>query len=185
MEHEYVVTDPRVLKAVAHPLRVRLLGLLRADGPATASQLARKVGESSGSTSYHLRELAKYGFIEEAPSGDARERRWRARHRFTTWNSRELSATAEGRDANRMMRERQLEILARAMREYDEADWPAEWTAAVGNGDDMIRLTAEGRAELLARFRALMAEMEQRYGDSPDAEDVYVFIAAYPRKAVL
>ena len=58
LEPAVQVTDVRALRALAHPLRNRLLGQLRLNGPATASQLGRVVGESSGSTSYHLRQLA-------------------------------------------------------------------------------------------------------------------------------
>ena len=60
------IEDAQLLRAMAHPLRLRLIGALRKDGPATASELARRLGESSGSTSYHLRQLARYGFVEEA-----------------------------------------------------------------------------------------------------------------------
>src|SRR6266540_1994464 len=81
------ITDVGSLKAVAHPLRLRLLGSLRIEGPATATDLARKLGESSGATSYHLRQLAKYGFIEDDPEQpNARDRRWRAAHRYTSWS---------------------------------------------------------------------------------------------------
>ena len=59
----------REVRALAHPLRLRMLECLLDGGPATASMLARELGESSGATSYHLRILAKYGFIEEADGG--------------------------------------------------------------------------------------------------------------------
>src|SRR3954447_528131 len=91
------VSDVRALRAISHPLRNRLLALLRLDGPATASQLGRVVGESSGSTSYHLRQLAAYGFVEEAPGhGNARERWWRARHRMTRRQGADVGAQADG-----------------------------------------------------------------------------------------
>ena len=75
--------DARSLRGLAHPLRVRLLGLLREHGPATASGLARTVGESSGVTSYHLRQLAEHGLVveDEVPDASRRERWWRAAHR--------------------------------------------------------------------------------------------------------
>ena len=63
--------DARTLRGLAHPLRLRLLNTLREFGPATASGLADRLGESSGATSYHLRQLATYGFVEDAP--DARQ----------------------------------------------------------------------------------------------------------------
>jgi len=72
--------DTAALKALSHPLRVRMYDLLADDGPATASQLAQDVGESSGTTSYHLRVLAEHGFIEEdVERGDRRDRWWRVR----------------------------------------------------------------------------------------------------------
>jgi DNA-binding transcriptional ArsR family regulator len=78
--------DARSVRALAHPLRVRLLGSLRFDGPGTASTLAARLGESSGATSYHLRALADHGFIEEDTSrGRGRERWWRAAHEATSW----------------------------------------------------------------------------------------------------
>ncbi len=71
------VLDAAAVKAFAHPLRVRLFYLLDADGPATASGLAARVGESSGSTSYHLRQLARHGVIVEVEGrGTAKERWW-------------------------------------------------------------------------------------------------------------
>src|SRR5262249_44824200 len=73
--------DVRAVRALAHPLRLRLLDLLRFEGPSTATLLARRVGESSGATSYHLRQLARYGYFEDAPGRGGRERWWRHRER--------------------------------------------------------------------------------------------------------
>jgi len=64
------------LRALAHPLRLELLELLHVEGPATASQLGRRLGESSGATSYHLRALHKAGMVEEAERRNGRERWW-------------------------------------------------------------------------------------------------------------
>jgi len=77
--------DARSLRGLAHPVRLRLLGLLREDGPSTATALAADIGESSGVTSYHLRQLAAYGFVveDETPRASRRERWWRAAHRST------------------------------------------------------------------------------------------------------
>jgi len=67
--------DAAQLRALAHPLRLQLLQVLH-EGPATASQLARRLGESSGATSYHLRALHRAGMVEEAEQRNARERWW-------------------------------------------------------------------------------------------------------------
>ncbi|MGW5736176.1 MULTISPECIES: ArsR/SmtB family transcription factor [Streptomyces] len=82
--HKVHTLTPRSLRGLAHPLRMQLLKSLRKEGPATASQLADRLGESSGSTSYHLRQLAAHGFVEDAPErGKGRERWWRAAHQGT------------------------------------------------------------------------------------------------------
>ncbi|WP_327089697.1 winged helix-turn-helix domain-containing protein [Nonomuraea sp. NBC_01738] len=182
MEESFRITDPQVLKAVSHPLRVRLLGLLRAEGPATASQLGRVVGESSGSTSYHLRELAKYGFIEEDPSPDGRERRWRARHLYTSWDNAQMSATPEGRESLTIMRARQLEFLGRATEQFDPGAWDPAWVTAAGMTDLLGNLPPAGLKEFFDRTDALLAELEERYAGDPAAEQIHLFVAGYPRK---
>ncbi|GAA4980599.1 helix-turn-helix domain-containing protein [Nonomuraea thailandensis] len=182
MEEQYKISDPQVLKAVTHPLRARMLGLLRADGPATASELGRKVGESSGSTSYHLRELFKYGFIEEDPEQrDGRERRWRARHRYTSWNSREMSGTAEGREAVKVMRLWQADALGRIVQEFDESAWSAEWVEIAGMSDHITELPPAALAEFMARTEEILRELEARHGGAPDAEQVRIWVGGFPR----
>ncbi|MFI6597822.1 winged helix-turn-helix domain-containing protein [Nonomuraea sp. NPDC050536] len=182
MDERFEISDPQVLKIVAHPLRVRLLGLLRTDGPATASELGRKVAESSGSTSYHLRELAKYGFIEEDPSPDGRERRWRARHRYTSWDNAEMARTPEGRESVRIMHMRQLEVLARSVEIFDAGQWPREWVSVSGMNDAVVRLTPAAVSELEERVGAIIRELAERDADDPAAEQVSVWYAALPRK---
>jgi DNA-binding transcriptional ArsR family regulator len=72
------ISDPKAIRALAHPLRLDLLELLVATGPVTAAQCGRILGVSQASCSFHLRQLAKYGFVEDAGSGaDRRERQWR------------------------------------------------------------------------------------------------------------
>ncbi len=182
MEEAFKISDPRVLKVVAHPLRVRLLGLLRADGPATASELGRTVGESSGSTSYHLRELAKFGFIEEDPERrDGRERRWRARHRYTSWDTDEMSATAEGREAVKIMQLRQVAVLEQVVQSYDIAGRSAEWLQAAGMSDYWVTLPASALKELMDRLEELIHDLEARHAGSPGAEQVHLWVAGFPR----
>src|SRR4030095_2278376 len=89
------VLDGDALKALAHPLRMRLLAGLRYHGRATATMLGERLGESSGSTSYHLRVLAEHGFIEEVPGhaggrGRGRERWWRGGPEQTAAGARGL-----------------------------------------------------------------------------------------------
>src|SRR5450432_1252778 len=80
------LTDLVALRALAHPTRLALVGLLRMEGPLTATQAAGLLGESSGSCSFHLRQLAKYGMVEPAGGGQGREKPWRATALFTQWS---------------------------------------------------------------------------------------------------
>ncbi|MFC4112556.1 winged helix-turn-helix domain-containing protein [Nonomuraea zeae] len=183
MEYSYQISDPRVLKVVAHPLRARLLGLLRSDGPATASELGRKVGESSGSTSYHLRELFKHGFIEDDDDQhDGRERRWRARHRYTSWNSRELTGTPEGREAVEVMRMWQAEALSRAAQGFDESAWSPEWVEVAGLSDHFFVLPPAALGEFMARTEEILRELAERHAGDSDTAPVHIWVGGFPRE---
>ncbi|MEW9532055.1 winged helix-turn-helix domain-containing protein [Microbispora sp. NPDC049125] len=185
MEETFHVSDPGTLRAVAHPLRVRLLGALRMDGPATATELAARFEESSGSTSYHLRQLARYGFVEEDPGQrDRRERRWRAVHRGTAWSDLEMGATPEGREAATFMRRRQIEVLTAAVERFErERDrWSPEWNDAATMSDEVVRLTAASLSALKDQVFTLIREAAERDRDAPDTRQVAVFLAAHPRR---
>ncbi|MFF8692331.1 ArsR/SmtB family transcription factor [Streptomyces sp. NPDC015144] len=92
VEAESVVLDAKGLRALAHPVRVRLVGLLRKHGPSTATRLAERLGVNSGTASYHLRQLGAAGFVEEDTGrGNARERWWRSVHRTTELRGRQLA----------------------------------------------------------------------------------------------
>src|SRR5277367_3001468 len=80
------LTDPRALRAYAHPVRMALVGLLRTEGPLTATRAAELLGASSGTCSFHLRQLARYGLVEEAGGGTGREKPWRATTTSTAWD---------------------------------------------------------------------------------------------------
>jgi DNA-binding transcriptional ArsR family regulator len=182
------VTDPADLKAVAHPLRVRMLAQLRRHGPATATELARRLDTETGSTSYHLRVLARHGFVAEAPAEPGsrrhpRERRWTAVHRTTGWSNTELAATDAGREAVAMMHRRQVEVLVGAVERFEaELDRLApDWVEAAGIGDLEVRLTRPAVAELWDRFYAHLDELRARDGDDPAALAVSIVVAGFPR----
>ncbi|HEX5540216.1 MAG TPA: helix-turn-helix domain-containing protein [Micromonospora sp.] len=94
------VADPRVLRALAHPLRLRILEAVMFSGPLTATQVAELVDESPANCSWHLRQLARYGFVEEAGGGTGRQRPWRFVAQGNRWDAgEEGSALAEAGDA--------------------------------------------------------------------------------------
>ncbi|MFI5617912.1 helix-turn-helix domain-containing protein [Streptomyces sp. NPDC051567] len=187
-EETHRVLDPEhdaaALKALTHPLRIRLLGLLRYHGPATASELAVRTGESSASTSYHLRVLAKYAFVAEAEHRDGRERRWRAVHLVTTWSNEAMGASPGGRAAVGALRRRQIEHLTSSLAQH-EADVEAgrlgeEWREPSGVTDLLSRLTPESVAELWRVFEERLAELTARDARDPRARHVVVLTAALP-----
>jgi DNA-binding transcriptional ArsR family regulator len=162
------VPDVETLRAVAHPIRNRMLALLRHEGPATASALGRRIGESSGSTSYHLRQLARFGFVEEDPDQpNRRDRRWRAVHRVTSWSRVELSADPAGREISDALERRQMQIAVdRFERWFDlRAGLDPRWNEAGGAYDDLFRLTPSQLDALRADLYAVFA----RYRTDPPA----------------
>ena len=167
------VTDVRALRALAHPLRNRLLGLLRLDGPSTATLLGKRVGESSGSTSYHLRQLAAYGFVEELPEhGTGRERWWRARHRMTSWRADEVVAQEGGGEVQDEMTRLQItghgRVLNAWLEQRDRLD-PA-WTAAASLNDYALRLTPPQARALADELGAVLDRWLEQHPAAEPAE---------------
>jgi DNA-binding transcriptional ArsR family regulator len=149
------LTDPRALRALGHPLRLSLLGLLRTEGPLTATRAGELLGESSASCSFHLRQLAKYGLVEEAGGGRGRERPWRATAMFT--DVPRVTGSPEFDAASGLFRSMIAERYYEGMMRWLEAlpDEPAEWQQAAEFGDTFLYLTAAELAELSGQLRAL------------------------------
>ena len=167
------VTDVRALRALAHPLRSRLLGQLRLHGPATASQLGRAVGESSGSTSYHLRQLEQYGFVEEVEGqGTARERWWRARHRLTSWRADEIEAQEGGAEVDDELLRIQLDVRGRVLRAWQEQrrDLGPAWTAAASLNDHVLRLRPDQTRALADELNAVLDRWMREHPSEVAAE---------------
>jgi predicted ArsR family transcriptional regulator len=150
------LTDPRALRALAHPIRLSLVGLLRREGPLTATRAGELLGQSSASCSFHLRQLAKYGLVEEAGGGTGRERPWRATAQFTGWpdatENPELAAAADQLAA--VIADRYFEHLMRWL-EIKHRE-PAQWQQASSFGDTLLYVTADELAELARQERALV-----------------------------
>ncbi|MEU8296272.1 helix-turn-helix domain-containing protein [Micromonospora sp. NPDC048909] len=159
------LTDPKALRGYAHPLRMTLIGLLRQQGPMTATRAAEQLGESVASCSFHLRQLAKYGLAERAPGADARERPWRATARSTSWD--DDSDDAQMRAATDELNAAQLALYTRQAEEFlaRRADEPTSWRAVTGFSDQSLYLTADELAELKERVGALFATYDDRVTD--------------------
>jgi DNA-binding transcriptional ArsR family regulator len=177
------IDDARLLRAMAHPLRIRLIGTLRKDGPATASELARRLGESSGATSYHLRILAKYGFIEDAIERNrGRERWWRAVDEGVEWS---LDTDDPGLlEADRALgRQLIVEYKRWLERWHDELpEWDRSWRAASSSSDRWFELTPEELRALADELLAVLDRYSDRQVRSDDTERVIVLFHAFPQR---
>ncbi|SCG46026.1 winged helix-turn-helix domain-containing protein [Micromonospora inositola] len=159
------LSDPVTLRGYAHPLRMTLIGLLRRQGPMTATRAAELLGESVPSCSFHLRQLAKYGLAERVPGADGRERPWRATAAVTTWD--EGAEDPEMRAATDQLSAVQLARYVRRAEDFvaRRAQEPASWRAVTGFSDALLHVTPAELAELTRRMDALFAEYDDRVTD--------------------
>ncbi|GAB7052597.1 helix-turn-helix domain-containing protein [Catenuloplanes indicus] len=173
--------DPRALRAYAHPLRLSLVGLLRRNGPMTATQCAAALDENVPNCSFHLRQLAKYGLAERVPGADARERPWRATAMDTSWaddsDDPEMRAAADQLNAVILGRYIRLAEAYLATR----AEETVEWRRAAGFGDYMIYVTAAELSALSERFDELLAPYGDRERAADGARPVSVVQLTMPR----
>jgi predicted ArsR family transcriptional regulator len=156
------LTDPRALRAVAHPTRLALVGLLRREGPLTATQAAELLGESVAGCSFHLRQLARYGLVEESGERHGRQRPWRATARSTSWprvaDTPELAAATELLQS--VLAERYFDEVMRWL--ATRGSEPVEWQEAEHFGDSQLYLTAEELRQLGQWLRELLAPYDER-----------------------
>jgi DNA-binding transcriptional ArsR family regulator len=177
------VRDVEALRVLAHPMRQRILRYLRQAGPATSTTLAAALGENSGIMSYHLRQLAEYGFVQEVPErGQGRERWWQVSPE-PTWIPREgLSPEAQA-EASGLLRPpglaEDLEGFERfrtargAMGEWGRGTWAVMRTR--------LTLTREEAAQLIADQQELIGRYQRAPADAPAGAQSVVFgFLAYP-----
>jgi DNA-binding transcriptional ArsR family regulator len=179
-----VLTDPDVVEALAHPVRLDVLNYLTSDGPATASVCARAVGDTASNCSYHLRVLARHGLIEAADSADGRERPWRTTLTGFSTDTEAAPNTRTGRVSAALMAAA-LQRDQRLSRDYlnhrDEV--PSVWRSADTYATYTLRATpAELRTlveqldDLIRPFIAATRE------DAPArASLVHLGLQAFPR----
>lgn len=174
-EDNRIRLDPTSLRGVAHPLRVRILGLLRQDGPATSTTLAERLGLSTGATSYHLRQLAAYGFVvEDTGRGVGRERWWRAAHGRTVLE--EETVRQAPADAETYMRAVAATYADNVDRWLGESQvMPDEWRTGSTLSDWKMRLTAEEAARLRTELIALVDSYRQQ--SEPDPPEGTEFVS--------
>lgn len=183
MDATSITPSPHQLRALAHPVRLRMLGLLRVEGPATATVLATRLGLNTGATSYHLRQLATHGFIvDDISQGNGRERWWRAAHSSTrTTNPTPGDIDAEHNTDAYLQTVATIytESLQRAMEEMPLL--PREWRDVSTLSDWHVRITP-------AKARALLDAIEREIDEVEEEDDQPHFVLqlnAYPRPGQL
>ncbi len=184
MDQEPKHLDAASLKALAHPLRLGLLRALRTFGPDTASGLARRLGESSGATSYHLRMLERHGFVEEdATRGSGRDRWWRSVHRTTMWSATQFDDDPGAREAldvvSRLRVQNHADLLERWL--TGQRTWPDAWREAAIDDDYLLHLPPDRLAALGAELRAVAARYAREAG-GPGAEHVTLILYGLPQR---
>ena len=179
------ITDLRVLAAMAHPLRRRLLDILRVDGPATASMLAERTDQAVGNISHHVRALAECALIEQAPelARDRRERWWRLVAGGTRWSSSDFADDAAGdaveRAATSLVLDRQVAFVrAFAGNEDARTHWPTGPFAT----ESWLKLTDDELAEFADEVIALFARWvaRQQPDDGLERRPVLAFARGVP-----
>ncbi|WP_216214460.1 winged helix-turn-helix domain-containing protein [Amycolatopsis aidingensis] len=178
---KYKQLDTRSLRGLAHPLRVRILGLLRAEGPATSARLAKRLAEDSGNISWHLRQLANTGFItEETELGTRRERWWRAAHDYTRFDIGDFLDDPETRGPVRTLVREVIELDFQRALAYSGQAWPREWAEAAGFNSVLLRLTPTELKDLLAELLGTVGRYDADR-EPEGAGDVLIHIHGFPR----
>jgi DNA-binding transcriptional ArsR family regulator len=179
--------DTKAITVLAHPLRSRLLTLLRMHGPATATDLARQLDTNTGATSYHLRKLASVGLVEETAEGRGRERPWRAATEFHGWTEHEVADDPDAKAASDWLRRFYLRSFVERYETWlsVQETWPIAWQDATGGSDFALRLTPAGLDALNADIQALYERYRSTSepADDEDAQVVQVHVYTYPSEA--
>ena len=155
------LTDPKAMRALAHPLRWALLEALGHAGTLTATQASEMLGESPANCAFHLRTLARYGFVEEAGGGKGRERPWRRAYGRMSWQARrgDEQFRLAGQALNQVWLDR---VLSRARRSLAATtSWPEGFGDDLGGSTSMLYVTPDEARELYAE---LMKTVERTIG---------------------
>lgn len=158
-----LLDDPRSIRALAHPLRLELQSIVGRSGRITAADAARELGVSHALASHHLRQLAKYGFVEQVEGSDARERPWRLVH--TSLSIEGIDERPGGAGARAVLEQVTAERAVEDLVDWHErrANWPHGWREHTGVGRTTLYLTEDELARLTDAIDALLLEYaEQR-----------------------
>lgn len=177
--------DSRSLRGLAHPLRMSILELLTMDGPATATGLAARLDENTGTVSWHLRHLAQHGFIEEEVGrGTKRERWWRVVDEPKILSTADFRDDPDARGALSVYMHELVQQYFNRVVTYLNEDWDDDWQRA-GTISDWrdLRMTPAQLKTLNAELMAVIARhtLPQDAEPAPGALPIIVQIQSFPR----
>ena len=182
--HPVEIVDPAAMRALAHPLKWTLMDVLLVEGQATSTRCAELLGESQANCSFHLRQLARYGLVEAAPTTSKKERPWRLTTTDQTWSAiqpdeRRTRAVAE---LERVFVEHEMTKLMRW--ERTAATYPEAWRAAALRSASQSWLTDAELADLGRQITELMLTYRDRLSDPtkrpPGSRPVRLLAVGYP-----
>ncbi|HKN98677.1 MAG TPA: helix-turn-helix domain-containing protein [Pseudonocardiaceae bacterium] len=179
------ITDARTLRALAHPVRLALIEELSVGGPLTATEVGERIGETPTTCSFHLRQLAKYGLVEEAGGGRGRARPWRMS--TVGLNIKAARGDTESEVAATTLARM---FLDRSLQRYQtwrdtRRTYPEEWQDATTDSTYLFYVTADELGELKEELHGLLMD---RYWDRlddpsrrpPGAAPVEMLVISYP-----
>lgn len=172
------------MRALAHPLKWTLMDVLLTAGTATSTRCAEMTGESQANCSFHLRQLARYGLVEEAPSTSKKERPWRLRTVEQSWSRVQDDAeyTAAVTELEQVFVQHEFATLMRWVRTAPA--YGADWQRASMRAGAIAWLTADELADLRDQIEELMLSYRDRVTDPANRPEgsrlVRLFSAAYP-----
>jgi DNA-binding transcriptional ArsR family regulator len=178
------LTDPMTMRALTHPVRLALLEALALEGPLTATEAGELIGESPTTCSFHFRQLAKYGFVEEAGGGAGRQRPWKLVHVMMNFSdaNEDPEANIAAKGLERLVYDR---AFARLQHFHDtKANFPKEWREASDTIQSMIFLTADELEEINVQLVEIVSRFQDRLADASlrprGALPVEILTFAYP-----
>jgi len=181
---ERQISDAQTMRALSHPVRIAILETLGIEGPMTATEVGERIGESPTTCSFHLRQLAKYGFVEEAGGGKGRARPWRMK----TLN---IAIRSHGNPEAELAADALAGIMVERQRDRyrtwqnAKAAYRSEWREAAGESEYVVYLTADELRQLrdhvseliYPRFAERLTDPSKR---PPDSAAVEMVMFSYP-----
>jgi len=172
------------MRALAHPLKWALMEVLLVEGPATSTRCAEVVGDTQANCSFHLRQLARYGMVEEAPTTSKRERPWRLATTEQSWSTLQPEDTRR-RAAEELERVFVQHEIAKLMRwKRSEHTYPEDWRRSSFRSGSTTWLTSDELGELSRQIWEVMARFGDRLEDPAKRPEgsrpVRLFSVGYP-----